>query len=69
MSPNKIKSLLTENGIYQAEIARELGITDAAVSLVIKKRCRSYRVEKCISDRLDIPYEKLWGAEPRRKAA
>lgn len=69
MSPSKIKALLTEREILQTEIARDLGISDASVSMVIKKRSRSYRVEKRIADLVGIPYEKLWGSEPRRKAA
>lgn len=69
MDPKKIRALLVERGIKITTIARDLGITQPSVSLVISRNSRSYRVEKEISDRLGKPYERLWGSEPRRRAA
>ncbi len=69
MTPHKIKALLVEHGIPQTKIARALKISGATVSIIIARRGRSRRVEKYIAEQLGIPYKKLWGSEPRRKAS
>lgn len=69
MNPSKIKALLVERDITITAIARELGVSQPSVSLTIKKRGRSYRIEKHIADILHRRYEDLWGSEPRRRAA
>jgi predicted transcriptional regulator len=60
MTPNKIRALLVERGIRQAEIAKELGVTPPAVCAVLNGHWRSPRVEAHIAKRLGIPQEKLW---------
>ena len=69
MRPSKIKSLLVEKEITQKEIAQSVGVSPMMISQVVKKRSRSYRVERYIAERLGLPYEELWGSEPRRRAA
>lgn len=61
MTPNKIKALLVEQGIKQAEIAAELNVSGSAVCGVIKRRFRSRLIEQYIAARLAIDYRVLWG--------
>lgn len=58
---NYIKALLAARGIKEIDIARRLNITRSAVSLIINGHKSSRRVQKTISDMLNIPYEQLWG--------
>lgn len=57
----KVKSLLIENGIKQADIAKELGVTRGTVSAAITGYHQSRRVKQAVADALNIDYEKLWG--------
>jgi lambda repressor-like predicted transcriptional regulator len=66
---NRVKSIMALHGLSCAQVARELNITRGGVSHIVKRKMRSYRVEKIIADRLGIPYEELWGEPPRRRAA
>lgn len=43
-----------------SNIARELGITPASVSLVSQGRRRSRKVERTIADKLGTTPEKIW---------
>lgn len=62
MSPNKIKAMLVERGITQAEIAKELGIAPSSVNgaLTGYRQHRSRRVHEAIAQRVGKSIDKLW---------
>ncbi|MDW7646448.1 MAG: helix-turn-helix transcriptional regulator [Desulfuromonadales bacterium] len=60
MQPNKIRALMVEKGIKQADIARDLGINLVSVHGTIYGKWRSRRVAREIAARLDMPVEKLF---------
>ena len=57
----KVKSLLIKNGIKQADIAKELGITRGTVSGAIGGHHESKAIKQKVADLLKLDYEKLWG--------
>lgn len=57
---NYVKALLVLNGIGIKEIAKELGVSHAAVSRVVYGHTISKKIRQKIADKLKMPYEKLW---------
>lgn len=57
---NRIKSEMKARKITNAHIARETGVTQQWVSMVIHGHSKSPRIKKAIADRLEIPYNELW---------
>jgi predicted transcriptional regulator len=55
LRPQLIKAKLVERGISQRSIARELGVTPAAIYQVISGKSRSTRIEKAIAKAAQVP--------------
>ena len=60
MKPNKIRALMVERGIKQADIARDLKIGRASVNGVVNGKWASRRVATEVSRRLKLPLEKVF---------
>lgn len=58
---NYVKALLVLKGISIKEIAKELGVSHAAVSRVVYGHTISRKIRQAIADKLRMPYDKLWG--------
>ncbi len=56
----RLKAELRIRGTSLAQIARELGVTDSALSLVGKGFHRSRRIEKALADAVDSMPEALF---------
>ncbi len=55
-----VKALLVKHGITHTQIAKELGISRAAVSLVLGGFCESDRVKHHIARILNRDCDRLW---------
>ena len=72
MSPLRIRVLLLENRVTQAEIARSLGVTPQTVNTVIDGRIVSHRVREAIAEATGTDLKILWpntylyGGGPRK---
>ncbi|MFV1598963.1 MULTISPECIES: helix-turn-helix domain-containing protein [unclassified Phaeobacter] len=51
---------LRVRGSSLAKIARELGVTDSAVTLVGKRMCRSAKIEQALADALQTTPEQIF---------
>lgn len=60
MNRAQIRSALLMAGVKQTEIARALGVSDAAVSRCVSGKSRIRRIERALSDATDIPLEILF---------
>ena len=60
------RALMIQAGVTQAEIARRLMVTPAAVSRVVNGHAKSARIQTYIARRLGLPVDELW---PERRAA
>jgi|GEM_PF-3046617 len=60
MKLTKVRALMVEREIKQAEIAAELKVSRSHVSGVLYGRWRSRRVVECIARRLEMPVERLF---------
>jgi transcriptional regulator with XRE-family HTH domain len=60
MNSNKIKAMLVERGISQAEIARCLGLRRGTVNRVLNGRGKSKRVRDCVINRLGTESIEYW---------
>lgn len=58
----KIQKLLIDAGLTQADIAREIGVAQSTVSLVISRRGRSRRIEEYLARRIGRHPGRLWRA-------
>lgn len=64
----KIKKLLIDADISQAEIARRAGVDRSAVTHVTAGRVKSPRLRGFIAEALGVPVDSLWPRdEPLRK--
>jgi lambda repressor-like predicted transcriptional regulator len=50
----RTKAELRIRGTSLARLARELGVTDSALTLVGKRMCRSRKIEKALADALGV---------------
>lgn len=66
MHPEQIKAELRIAGTTSAQIARNMGLRQTTVSMVIHGKSQSARVKKVISEILGKPVESIW--TPRRNA-
>lgn len=69
MHPADIQAAIRKTGSNQAEIAARLGLTEAAVSLVIHSRSKSRRIADAIADITGLSLKKLWPGVYEDKAA
>lgn len=72
-----INAALKKNGIGNAQLSEQCGVSASAVGKVIRGESRSAKIEKAISDKLGLPLHVLWPQyysapdqpEPARKEA
>lgn len=55
-----IKRQLRARRVTFVDIAKELGITQVAVTRVCQGHARSIRIERAIADKLEVPPRNLW---------
>jgi len=60
MDPIEIKYQLERNGVSQADIARELGVTKAAIHQVIFRITISDRIQRVIAGKLGLEPEEVF---------
>jgi len=53
MHPADIQAALKKKGIRQKEIARDLGVSEMAVSIVVRKIMVSDRIMRAVAERID----------------
>ncbi len=56
----RLKAELRINGTSLAQIARDLGVNDSALTLVGKRICRSKRIEKALAEAIGTTPEALF---------
>ncbi|MEK0165643.1 helix-turn-helix domain-containing protein [Phaeobacter sp. A36a-5a] len=56
----RLRADLRVRGSSLTKIARELGVTDSAVTLVGKRMCRSAKIEQALADALQTTPEQLF---------
>ena len=64
-----IRVLLMQEGLTQAGIARQLGISLPAVSYVVTGFRKTPRTREAIAEALEVDYQELWGEEKQKGAA
>ena len=65
MSPTKIRQLLLELNVSEAQIARDLSISRQMVSKTITGRLRTPWVRRAVAEVLGMTYLRVWGeADP-----
>ncbi len=69
MTPKEIKILLLRHDIKQAQIAKKLKVSRAAVSLVIKGTAESRRIKQAIAQALNMEVKDLWDDDEKERAA
>ena len=60
MKPNEIKGHMMLKNIRPGEVARKLGVSDAAVSMVISGACVSARISAEIARAIGKPVSEIW---------
>ncbi len=68
MTPKEIKILLLKHDIKQAQIARKLKVSRAAVSLVLAGKAESRRIKVAIAQAVGKEVEDLWDDDKERAA-
>lgn len=63
----RLKTALRKRGTSLNRIAKELGVTSAAVSFVGLRKNRSDRIEQALADALDTTPEALFPAIPKKR--
>ncbi|WP_406736126.1 transcriptional regulator [Thioclava sp. GXIMD4215] len=61
-----LKAQLRIRGTSLAQLAREIGVNDSALTLVGKRMCRSARIEKALAEAVGRPVEDLFPCHNRR---
>jgi lambda repressor-like predicted transcriptional regulator len=61
MTPREIRAHLILNGVKVTEIAKQLGVNQSAVSLIITQRQNSQRIQEAVAKAINLPFEKVWG--------
>ncbi len=56
----RMKAELRIRGTSLAQLARDLRVTDSALTLVGKRMCRSQKIEKALADALGVAPEALF---------
>lgn len=60
MGRKQRKEIMEKAGVTQAAIARDLGVSEATVSLVVKGTCVSRRIEDEIAKRCGVSRDYMW---------
>lgn len=64
MSPKQIKDAMDKKHIAQADIARELDVSPAAVSQVIKGTSTSHGIRLLIAEKIGEKVNDIWKVKP-----
>ena len=67
MKPLKVKILLLQKGITQAEIARTLGLSPAGISYILFGQRAGYRYQRRIAQILGVKMSDLFANTKKRK--
>lgn len=67
MTPQEIKFCIASRGISQKELARKLGVTSAAISLIISGKRRSNWIASHIAATIGLPMEAIWESYPKAR--
>lgn len=61
---SKVSRLLAEKQLTQAELAKMVGVSQPAISMILSRRCRPHpRTIGKIAAALDVKVEELWPGE------
>ncbi len=63
MNPRQIRAALMLHNVRQKQIAANLGVSEAAVSLVIDGKSRSERIRKAVAKAIEQPVHKVFPSE------
>ncbi len=67
MLKRRRKALLALHGLTHVQIASEIGLSPSTVQVVVNGHRKSRRIQQHIADRLNVPFEKLWGTGGHHK--
>ena len=56
----RIKIMMLEKGITQADLARQMSVSRSAVNHVINGRVESVKIKKGIAKGLGMSYKRVW---------
>lgn len=63
LTPPRIRMHLAERDTSQQELAEELGVSQALVSMVIHGARPNRQVRRLIAQRIQLPFREVWGVE------
>ena len=70
MHPADIQAALKKKGIRQKEIARDLGVSEMAVSIVVRKIMVSDRIMRAVAERIErdphVIFHEYFASKKRR---
>lgn len=69
MSPKEIKKALIDADVIQADLARELKVSEMMISLVIHGKSVSDRVRRHIARRIGIDVKRIWPSAYLKKSS
>jgi lambda repressor-like predicted transcriptional regulator len=73
MHPADIQAALKKRGIMQKDIARDLGVSPAAISYVVRKIMVSDRIARAVAERIgqtpEVIFHEYYLARQKRKRA
>lgn len=61
MTSREIRAHMILNGVKCIDIAKELGVHQTAITLIITQRENSRRIQEAIAKAINMPFEKVWG--------
>jgi transcriptional regulator with XRE-family HTH domain len=67
MTHKEIRILMLQKGVTQAQIARDLNVTRAAICHVLKGELPSHRIRRAVAKSLRVPISRLWPPEKNKK--
>ncbi len=56
----RLKYDLAKSGLTLADLARHIGVSHSAVSMIVSGRSRSARIEQAVADALDRKPQDIW---------
>lgn len=60
MRDREVRSIMVRKGVLNREIAKKLGVSEAAVSMVVSKKRVSRRIQQAVADALNKKFSQLW---------
>ncbi|MGE5606547.1 MAG: transcriptional regulator [Bacteroidota bacterium] len=61
MTSREIRAHLILNGVKCVDLARQLGVHQTAVTLIITRRENSRRIQEAVAKAINKPFEEVWG--------